>query len=88
MKQNRNPVGFLIGALLLGVFWGLLTQWGSKTESHNEELELAVAFGIRSVPMMLYIPKEGKPNLEVGAPNKDQLKYLVDGLLEKSKGKK
>ena len=53
----------------------------------DEELEIAVAFGIRSVPMMLYIPTEGKPNLEVGAPGKDELKYLVEGLLTKSKGK-
>ena len=51
----------------------------------DEELEIAVAFGIRSVPMMLYIPTTGKPNLEVGAPNKDELKYLVEGLLTKSK---
>ena len=53
----------------------------------DDELEIAVAFGIRSVPMMLYIPTTGKPNLEVGAPNKDELKYLVEGLLTKSKGK-
>ena len=33
MKQNKNPLGFLIGALLLGVFWGLLSQWGAKSES-------------------------------------------------------
>ena len=52
----------------------------------DEEMEIAVAFGVRSVPMMLYIPTEGKPNLEVGAPNKDELKYLVEGLLTKSKG--
>ena len=51
----------------------------------DDELNLAVAFGVRSVPMVLYIPTEGKPNLEAGAPSKDQLKYLVDGLLEKSK---
>ena len=51
----------------------------------DDELQLAVSFGVRSVPMVLYIPTEGKPNLEAGAPSKDQLKYLVDGLLEKSK---
>ena len=50
----------------------------------DEELEIAVAFGIRSVPMILYIPTKGKPNLEVGAPSKDELNYLVGGLLEKS----
>lgn len=38
MKQNKNPIGFLIGALLLGVFWGLLTQWGAKTDSNQEGL--------------------------------------------------
>ena len=37
----------------------------------DEEMEIAIAFGVRSVPMMLYIPTEGKPNLEVGAPSKD-----------------
>ena len=52
----------------------------------DEEMEIAVAFGVRSVPMVLYIPTEGKPNLEAGAPSKEQLKYYVDGLLEKSKG--
>ena len=52
----------------------------------DEELEIAVAFGVRSVPMMLYIPTNGEPNLEVGAPTKDQLRYLVEGLLTKSKG--
>ena len=52
----------------------------------DEEMEIDIELGFRSVPMMLYIPTEGKPNLEVGAPNKDQLKYLVDGLLTKSKG--
>ena len=49
----------------------------------DEEMEIAIAFGVRSVPMMLYIPKTGKPNLEVGAPSKDELKYLVEGLLTK-----
>ena len=51
----------------------------------DDELDLAVSFGVRSVPMVLYIPTEGKPNLEAGAPSKDQMKYLVDGLLEQSK---
>ena len=51
----------------------------------DDELDLAVSFGVRSVPMVLYIPTEGKPTLEAGAPSKDQMKYLVDGLLEQSK---
>ena len=51
----------------------------------DEELDIAVAFGVRSVPMVLYLPTEGKGSMEVGAPSEDQLKYYVDGLIEKSK---
>ena len=51
----------------------------------DDELDLAVAFGVRSVPMVLYIPTKGKPSLEAGAPSQEQLKYYVDGLIEKSK---
>ena len=76
--------------MLEPIFEEVSEEYKSKVDFYkvdiDEELEIAVAFGIRSVPMMLYIPTEGKPNLEVGAPNKDQLKYLVDGLLTKSKG--
>ena len=84
-----NPFPFQI--LELKTF-DFLMSTQSKVQNDNilivdidEEMEIAIAFGVRSVPMMLYIPTEGKPNLEVGAPSKDQLKYLVDGLLTKSK---
>ena len=53
----------------------------------DDELELAVSFGVRSVPMILYIPTKGKPELQAGAPPKDKIKYFVDGLLTKSKDK-
>ena len=51
----------------------------------DNELDLAVSFGVRSVPMLLYIPTKGKPELQAGAPSKDQVKYYVEGLLTKSK---
>ena len=77
--------------MLEPIFEEVSEEYKSKVDFYkvdiDEELEIAVAFGVRSVPMMLYIPTEGKPNLEVGAPNKDELKYLVEGLLTKSKGK-
>jgi murein DD-endopeptidase MepM/ murein hydrolase activator NlpD len=31
MSANKSPMGFLVGALMLGVFWGLLSQWGEKS---------------------------------------------------------
>ena len=53
----------------------------------DDELELAVAFGVRSVPMLLYIPTKGKPELQAGAPSKDQIKYYIEGLISKSDNK-
>jgi len=41
----------------------------------DDEQELAGIFGIRSIPSILFIPKEGKPKMSVGALPK---KTLVD----------
>ena len=38
-----------------------------------------------SVPTILYIPTKGEPEMSPGAPPKDRLKYMLDGLIEKSK---
>tara|TARA_Y100000593_G_C4280646_1_gene322586 strand:- start:1093 stop:1485 length:393 start_codon:yes stop_codon:yes gene_type:complete len=68
----------------------LSKEYKGKVDFHkvniDDELDLAVAFGVRSVPMLLYIPTKGKPELQAGAPPKDQIKYYVDGLLTKSEG--
>ena len=38
----------------------------------GKEQELAAAFGIRSIPTLLFIPKEGKPQMAKGAlPKKE-----------------
>ncbi len=42
------------------------------------EQELAGAFGIRSIPSLLFIPKEGQPKMAVGALPKDSLKQAID----------
>jgi len=39
----------------------------------EKEQELAGAFGIRSIPSMLFVPKEGKPQMVQGALPKDAL---------------
>ena len=47
------------------------------------EQELASAFGIRSIPSMLFCPKEGQPQMAVGALPKDSLKQTINDILLK-----
>ena len=51
----------------------------------EQEMELAAAFGVMSLPTLLFIPKEGKPMMSPGAPDKNMLKDMID---EKLLGKK
>ena len=51
----------------------------------EDEMELAAAFGVMSLPTLLFIPTEGKPAISPGAPPKQMLKELID---EKLLGKK
>ena len=44
----------------------------------EDEQELAGAFGVMSLPTLLFIPKEGKPIMSPGAPPKDMLKEMID----------
>jgi thioredoxin 1 len=44
----------------------------------DEEQELAGMFGIRSIPSLLFVPKEGQPKMAVGALPKDALKEAVE----------
>ena len=59
---------------------------GSSMASYGEEAaralgvseELSGAFGIRSIPSLLFVPKEGKPKMAMGAILKEQLKSLIN----------
>ena len=42
------------------------------------EMELAGAFGVMSLPTLLFIPMEGKPMISPGAPPKQMLKEMID----------
>ena len=42
------------------------------------EMETAAAFGIMSVPTLLFIPMSDKPSMSPGAPAKEQLKELIE----------
>lgn len=48
----------------------------------DKEPELARAFGIRSIPTLLFIPMGKEPSMASGAPSKAQLKEKLDGMLK------
>lgn len=47
----------------------------------EKEQELAAAFGIRSIPTLLFVPMEGDPQLAQGAMPKEALKEAIDAVL-------
>tara|TARA_Y100001937_G_scaffold110701_1_gene156536 strand:- start:378 stop:599 length:222 start_codon:yes stop_codon:yes gene_type:complete len=49
----------------------------------EKETDLAIKFGARALPYMVFIPKEGEITGTPGALSKDQLKYYLDGLISK-----
>lgn len=52
-----------------------------KINTENEQ-ELAGAFGISSIPSLLFIPKKGQPQMAVGAlPKETMVKVIEDELL-------
>jgi len=51
-----------------------------KVDTEAEQ-ELAMAFGIRSIPSMLFIPQDGKPQMAVGALPKDSIKGAINEVL-------
>jgi len=44
----------------------------------EDELEVSQQFNVMSVPTLVFIPKEGKPAIQAGAPSKDVLKEIID----------
>lgn len=53
-----------------------------KVDIDREE-ELAAAFGVRSVPTLLFIPAEGMPQMATGALPKQTLREAIGELLLK-----
>ncbi|MBN2174598.1 MAG: thioredoxin [Bacteroidales bacterium] len=54
-----------------------------KVDTESEQ-ELAAAFGIRSIPSLLFCPKDGQPQMAMGALPKDALKGAIDDVLLKA----
>lgn len=47
----------------------------------EDEQELSIMFGIKSIPSMLFIPKEGQPQMATGMMPKDKLKEVIEDIL-------
>ena len=48
-----------------------------KVDTEAEQ-ELAMVFGIQSIPSLLFIPIEGKPQMAAGALPKQTIKQVID----------
>ncbi len=54
-----------------------------KVDTEAEQ-ELSAAFGIRSIPSMLFCPNNGQPQMAQGALPKDSLKQAIEEVLLKA----
>ncbi|MDL2227775.1 thioredoxin [Odoribacter sp. OttesenSCG-928-L07] len=67
----------------------LAEEYGDKIYVYKvnteKERELATAFGIRSIPTLLFIPMGETPQIAQGALPKNELKRIIDEILLKSK---
>ena len=52
-----------------------------KVDTYKEQ-ELAMAFGIQSIPSILFIPLEDKPQMAAGALPKEQLQQVIKDVLK------
>jgi thioredoxin len=48
----------------------------------EQEQELAAAFGIRSIPSMLFVPMDDKPQMAVGALPKESIMKAMEEVLK------
>ena len=46
----------------------------------EDEQELAGLFNVRSIPTLVFISKEGLPQVSIGGKDKSTLKSIIDGL--------
>jgi thioredoxin len=67
----------------------LSDEYGDKINIYKvnteDERELSAAFGIRSIPSMLFCPKEGEPQMATGALRKQNLEQIIAEVLKVEK---
>ena len=63
----------------------LAAEYGDKIVIYKidteQEQELAAAFGIRSIPTLLFVPMEGKPQMVQGAIGKADFEKIIQEVL-------
>lgn len=63
----------------------LAAEYGDKINIYKidteQEQELAAAFGIRSIPTLLFVPMEGKPQMVQGAIGKADFEKIIQEVL-------
>jgi len=64
---------------LQGEYEGKINIYKINTE---DEKNLAGMFGIQSIPSLLFVPKEGQPQMAVGALPKEQFKKAIADVLK------
>ena len=47
----------------------------------DEQKDLAMAFQVRSIPMVLFLPLTGKPMVQTGARSEEQYRNVIDNRL-------
>jgi thioredoxin 1 len=64
----------------------LSTEYEGKVNFYkintDEEQEIAGLFGIQSIPSILFVPKEGQPQMAVGAIPKDSFRQAIKEVLK------
>ncbi len=63
----------------------LKDEYGDKLDifkvNTEEQRELASVFGVQSIPSLLFIPKEGQPQMAMGALPKETFKQAISEVL-------
>jgi len=63
----------------------LKAEYGDKLDifkvNTEEQHELSSVFGIQSIPSLLFIPKEGQPQMAMGALPKETFKQAISEVL-------
>jgi len=63
----------------------LKEEYGDKLDifkvNTEEQRELASVFGVQSIPSLLFIPKEGQPQMAMGALPKETFKQAISEVL-------
>lgn len=63
----------------------LKVEYGDKLDifkvNTEEQRELSSVFGIQSIPSLLFIPKEGQPQMAMGALPKETFKQAISEVL-------